>query len=82
MQAESKEKTTDVEDNQKSDSKSSEGNKKAGPANERSVLIEGCIGALSLCLSRFPQHYKSLYRLAKAYFILDSHKVGGTVAFK
>ncbi|KAM5192446.1 calcineurin-binding protein cabin-1 isoform 2-T2 [Mantella aurantiaca] len=34
---------------------------------QRKVLIEQCITAFKLCLSRFPQHYKSLYRLAYLY---------------
>lgn len=38
-------------------------------------LMDQCISALSLCLSRFPQHYKSLYRLAHLYFKSPLHKV-------
>uniref|UniRef100_UPI00358F5181 calcineurin-binding protein cabin-1-like isoform X2 n=1 Tax=Myxine glutinosa TaxID=7769 RepID=UPI00358F5181 len=38
----------------------------------RKLLLEYCVGALRLCLSRFPQHYKSLYRLAHLY--LHGHK--------
>ncbi|XP_064599840.1 calcineurin-binding protein cabin-1-like [Liolophura sinensis] len=37
-------------------------------------LMDQCISALSLCLSRFPQHYKSLYRLAHLYFKSPIHK--------
>ncbi|XP_060641249.2 calcineurin-binding protein cabin-1 isoform X1 [Anolis sagrei] len=33
-----------------------------------------CVGALRLCLSRFPQHYKSLYRLAALYAYGPAHK--------
>lgn len=46
---------------------------KALPAersDQRRMLVEMCIRALFLCLSRFPQHYKSLYRLA--YFYTNS----------
>uniref|UniRef100_A0A8C8MHB9 Calcineurin-binding protein cabin-1 n=1 Tax=Oncorhynchus tshawytscha TaxID=74940 RepID=A0A8C8MHB9_ONCTS len=34
---------------------------------QRHMLVEMCVRALFLCLSRFPQHYKSLYRLAFFY---------------
>ncbi|KAK3103259.1 hypothetical protein FSP39_017896, partial [Pinctada imbricata] len=37
-------------------------------------LIEKCMAALHLCLSRFPTHYKSLYRLAYVYFYSPYHK--------
>ncbi|XP_067083955.1 calcineurin-binding protein cabin-1 [Osmerus mordax] len=33
-------------------------------AEQRRMLVEMCADALFLCLGRFPQHYKSLYRLA------------------
>ncbi|OCU01837.1 hypothetical protein XELAEV_18007614mg [Xenopus laevis] len=38
-----------------------------GLEEQRKVLIEQCINSFRLCLSRFPQHYKSLYRLAYLY---------------
>ncbi|XP_038649490.1 calcineurin-binding protein cabin-1 isoform X3 [Scyliorhinus canicula] len=41
---------------------------------QRRVLTEQCIRALHLCLSRFPQHYKSLYRLAYLYIYSKTHK--------
>ncbi|XP_078277456.1 calcineurin-binding protein cabin-1 isoform X2 [Rhinoraja longicauda] len=41
---------------------------------QRRVLIEQCTRALHLCLSRFPQHYKSLYRLAYLYIYSKTHK--------
>eukprot|EP00061_Rhincodon_typus_P015929 g43878.t1 len=41
---------------------------------QRRVLTEQCIRALHLCLSRFPQHYKSLYRLAYLYTYSKTHK--------
>ncbi|XP_072099642.1 calcineurin-binding protein cabin-1 isoform X1 [Mobula birostris] len=47
------------------------------PGDEREqrwVLIEQCIRALHLCLCRFPQHYKSLYRLAYLYIYSKTHK--------
>ncbi|XP_041079320.1 calcineurin-binding protein cabin-1-like isoform X4 [Polyodon spathula] len=34
---------------------------------QRRLLTDMCTQALFLCLSRFPQHYKSLYRLAYLY---------------
>ncbi|XP_077317696.1 calcineurin-binding protein cabin-1 isoform X2 [Lithobates pipiens] len=41
---------------------------------QRSVLIEQCTTSLKLCLSRFPQHYKSLYRLAYLYTHSHTHQ--------
>ncbi|KAM4051300.1 calcineurin-binding protein cabin-1 isoform 6-T7 [Anomaloglossus baeobatrachus] len=38
-----------------------------GAEEQRKVLIQQCISSFKLCLSRFPQHYKSLYRLAFLY---------------
>lgn len=38
-------------------------------------LIERCLEALAICLKRFPQHYKSQYRLAHAYLNIPSIKV-------
>nr|XP_040051179.1 calcineurin-binding protein cabin-1 isoform X5 [Gasterosteus aculeatus aculeatus] len=35
--------------------------------DQRRMLVEMCVRALFLCLGRFPQHYKSLYRLAYFY---------------
>ncbi|XP_028680400.2 calcineurin-binding protein cabin-1 isoform X2 [Erpetoichthys calabaricus] len=43
-------------------------------AEQKQVLTGMCIHALSLCLSRFPQHYKSLYRLAYLYTKSKTHK--------
>ncbi|XP_039628033.1 calcineurin-binding protein cabin-1 isoform X4 [Polypterus senegalus] len=43
-------------------------------AEQKQVLTDMCIRALSLCLSRFPQHYKSLYRLAYLYTKSKTHK--------
>uniref|UniRef100_A0A665U5A3 Calcineurin-binding protein cabin-1 n=1 Tax=Echeneis naucrates TaxID=173247 RepID=A0A665U5A3_ECHNA len=50
---------------------------KALPADrtdQRRMLVEMCIRALFLCLSRFPQHYKSLYRLAFFYTNSKTHQ--------
>ncbi|XP_058014812.1 calcineurin-binding protein cabin-1 isoform X4 [Ahaetulla prasina] len=41
---------------------------------QRTFLTERCITAFHLCLSRFPQHYKSLYRLACLYACSPTHK--------
>ncbi|XP_028851321.1 calcineurin-binding protein cabin-1 isoform X2 [Denticeps clupeoides] len=41
---------------------------------QRRLLVKMCIRALFLCLSRFPQHYKSLYRLAYLYANSKTHK--------
>ena len=49
--------------------------KKPAAETDRTRLIDSCISALGLCLSRFPQHYKSLYRLAQVHCFFDSHKV-------
>uniref|UniRef100_G3T6I4 Calcineurin-binding protein cabin-1 n=1 Tax=Loxodonta africana TaxID=9785 RepID=G3T6I4_LOXAF len=47
------------------------------PANveeQRQFLTEQCIASFRLCLSRFPQHYKSLYRLAFLYTYSKTHR--------
>ena len=38
-------------------------------------LIDSCLGAMKLCLQRFPQHYKSAYRMAFLYAYTPTHKV-------
>lgn len=47
----------------------------AGAEEQRQFLTEQCIASLRLCLSRFPQHYKSLYRLAFLYTYSKTHRV-------
>lgn len=42
---------------------------------QRRMLVEMCVRALFLCLGRFPQHYKSLYRLAFFYTNSKTHQV-------
>lgn len=49
----------------------------AGAEEQRQFLTEQCIAAFRLCLSRFPQHYKSLYRLAFLYTYSRTHRVSG-----
>ncbi|XP_068423022.1 calcineurin-binding protein cabin-1 isoform X5 [Clinocottus analis] len=44
------------------------------PRDQRRMLVEMCVGALFLCLGRFPQHYKSLYRLAFFYTNSKTHQ--------
>ncbi|KAI4883149.1 hypothetical protein NFI96_028036, partial [Prochilodus magdalenae] len=45
-----------------------------GRVEQRKMLVDMCLRALFLCLSRFPQHYKSLYRLAHLYAYSRTHK--------
>ncbi|XP_073530466.1 calcineurin-binding protein cabin-1 isoform X1 [Phyllobates terribilis] len=45
-----------------------------GAEEQRKVLIQQCITSFKLCLSRFPQHYKSLYRLAFLYSYSLTHQ--------
>lgn len=47
----------------------------AGAVEQRRMLVEMCVRGLFLCLSRFPQHYKSLYRLAFFYTNSKTHQV-------
>lgn len=47
----------------------------AGAEEQRQFLTEQCISSFCLCLSRFPQHYKSLYRLAFLYTYSKTHRV-------
>ncbi|KAM3610377.1 uncharacterized protein V6R79_003088 [Siganus canaliculatus] len=50
---------------------------KALPAEageQRRMLLDLCVRALFLCLGRFPQHYKSLYRLAFFYSNSKTHQ--------
>ncbi|XP_035021663.1 calcineurin-binding protein cabin-1 isoform X2 [Hippoglossus stenolepis] len=42
--------------------------------DQRKMLVEMCVRSLFLCLSRFPQHYKSLYRLAFFYSSSKTHQ--------
>jgi calcineurin-binding protein cabin-1 len=48
-----------------------------GAEEQRQFLTEQCITSFHLCLSRFPQHYKSLYRLAFLYTYSKTHRVSG-----
>nr|XP_057926848.1 calcineurin-binding protein cabin-1 isoform X2 [Doryrhamphus excisus] len=43
-------------------------------ADQRRTLVEMCVSGLFLCLGRFPQHYKSLYRLAFFYTNSKTHQ--------
>ena len=38
-------------------------------------LLDLCVKGLSLCLKRFPQHFKSLYRMAFIYYHSKDHRV-------
>ncbi|KAK7933907.1 hypothetical protein WMY93_004803 [Mugilogobius chulae] len=44
------------------------------PAEQKKMLLDMCVRALFLCLGRFPQHYKSLYRLAFFYSNSKTHQ--------
>uniref|UniRef100_A0A4X2LET1 Calcineurin-binding protein cabin-1 n=1 Tax=Vombatus ursinus TaxID=29139 RepID=A0A4X2LET1_VOMUR len=46
----------------------------ADAEGQRKFLTEQCVASFRLCLSRFPQHYKSLYRLAFLYAHSKTHK--------
>ncbi|XP_061133994.1 calcineurin-binding protein cabin-1 isoform X2 [Syngnathus typhle] len=46
----------------------------AEPADQKKMLVEMCVRSLFLCLGRFPQHYKSLYRLAFFYTNSKTHQ--------
>ncbi|KAB0370162.1 hypothetical protein FD755_018124 [Muntiacus reevesi] len=46
----------------------------AGAEEQRQFLTEQCVASLHLCLGRFPQHYKSLYRLAFLYTHSRTHR--------
>ncbi|XP_077016315.1 calcineurin-binding protein cabin-1 isoform X2 [Tamandua tetradactyla] len=46
----------------------------ADAEGQRQFLTEQCIASFHLCLSRFPQHYKSLYRLAFLYTYSKTHQ--------
>ena len=52
---------------------------KEGEANTTQVgekqLLDLCLKGLSLCLKRFPQHFKSLYRMAYVYYHSKDHRV-------
>ncbi|XP_059379840.1 calcineurin-binding protein cabin-1-like isoform X7 [Carassius carassius] len=45
-----------------------------GWREQRKTLVDVCVRSLFLCLSRYPQHYKSLYRLAHLYSYSRTHK--------
>ena len=42
---------------------------------EEKELLDLCLKGLSLCLKRFPQHFKSLYRMAYVYYHSKDHRV-------
>ncbi|TRY56618.1 hypothetical protein DNTS_023521 [Danionella cerebrum] len=46
----------------------------AGREEQRRTLMELCVRCLFICLSRFPQHYKSLHRLAHLYTYSRTHR--------
>ncbi|XP_033111839.1 calcineurin-binding protein cabin-1-like isoform X1 [Anneissia japonica] len=43
-------------------------------SEEHVQLINECLQGLKLCLSRFSQHYKALYRMAHVYHYVPTHK--------
>ena len=42
---------------------------------EEKELFDLCLKGLTLCLKRFPQHFKSLYRMAYVYYHSKDHRV-------
>ncbi|XP_049885527.1 calcineurin-binding protein cabin-1-like [Pectinophora gossypiella] len=63
----------DTTDSSSSDSKDS--NNSANPANDKPLpdeeimkIVSACLDALEDCASRFPPHYKAIYRLAHYHF--------------
>ena len=53
-----------------------------GKKDERKLkafLIELCLSAMRRCLKRYPNHYKSLYRLAHHFFIINDFIAARTV---
>ena len=42
---------------------------------EEKELLDLCLKGLTLCLKRFPQHFKSLYRMAYVYYHSKDHRV-------
>ena len=45
------------------------------PKEKERILIQMCMDGLKICLTRFPHHYKSLYRMAYVYFKAEHFKV-------
>ncbi|XP_078611978.1 calcineurin-binding protein cabin-1-like isoform X1 [Branchiostoma floridae x Branchiostoma japonicum] len=69
---EEKDKAESKEEGKKDDTKPA-----AAPVDRearRKNLIDLCVQGLHLCLHRFPQHYKSIYRLCHLYFHSPFHK--------
>eukprot|EP00118_Oscarella_pearsei_P010545 m.65370 g.65370 ORF g.65370 m.65370 type:complete len:652 (+) comp35316_c0_seq15:3366-5321(+) len=46
-----------------------------GPMERYMALVDKCLAALQLCSRRYPEHYKSIYRLAYAYSHIPTHMV-------
>ncbi|XP_030756514.1 calcineurin-binding protein cabin-1-like isoform X2 [Sitophilus oryzae] len=57
-----------------SDSSSSEETNGNMSHNDISQLVDKCISGLELCITRLPQNYKALYRLAHLYFHYKGRK--------
>ena len=49
---------------------------------EEKELLDLCLKGLSLCLKRFPQHFKSLYRMAYVYYHSKDHRVSQKENYK
>ena len=98
MDTEAKEKTEETkakaveEDKGKDISKEKGEDKDTGKENEgesnnathveEKELLDLCLKGLSLCLKRFPQHFKSLYRLAYVYYHSKDHRVSQKENYK
>lgn len=67
-------KTTKSKDMKESDDEILVVEEKVIEKKDHLTVISRCLAALKLCLSRFPQHYKALYRLAQYYHTSKFHK--------
>ncbi|XP_070531569.1 calcineurin-binding protein cabin-1-like [Ptychodera flava] len=73
--AQSEKASTAKESSEENLSEATKTETKEPTVREKQVKLIGlCLDALALCLSRFPQHYKSLYRMANLYLISPTHK--------
>ena len=48
------------------------------PSEKYEEILEMCLQAFRLCATRFPQHHKSIYRMACMYYYCKKYKVRNT----